>query len=82
MRPKRLARLIWLGAGIVLVGDVIGWPWSDILRMLVTPDIDHVTALVAIVYAQVRALILSLSVLGALSVIVETLGKIQREAAG
>jgi len=84
MRPngKRLARLIWLGAIVVLIGDLAAAPWSDIARMLATPDIDHIAGLVALVYAQARSLILALSLLAGISAIVETLDKIQRSASG
>ena len=84
MRPngKRLARLIWMGAIIVLIGDLAAAPWSDILRMLATPDVDHVVGLVALVYAQVRSLILALSLLAGISAIVETLDRIQRGTTG
>jgi len=80
MRPKRLSRLIWLGAIIILIGDLAGVSWNNLAMMLATPDLDHLTTFVAIVYAQVRSLILTLSVLAGMSAIVETLDKIQRNA--
>jgi hypothetical protein len=82
MRPngKRLARLIWTGAIIILIGDLAAVPWNDISRLLATPDIDHVVGLVGLVYAQARSLILALSLLAGISAIVETLDKIQRNA--
>ena len=83
MRPtgKRLARLIWMGALIILIGDLAGISWSNVAAMLATPDFDHMAELVALVYAQARSLILALSLLAGLSAIVETLDKIQRNAA-
>ena len=82
MRPngKRLARLIWMGAIIILIGDFLAMPWSDIARKLATPDIDHLIELVDLAYAQARSLILALSVLAGISAMVETLDKIQRNA--
>jgi hypothetical protein len=82
MRPngKRLARLIWMGAIIILIGDLAAAPWNDIARMLATPDIDHVAGLVGLVYAEGRSLILALSLLAGISAIVETLDKIQGSA--
>lgn len=84
MRPngKRLARLIWMGAIIILIGDLGAAPWSDIARMLATPDIDHLAGLLGLVYAQARSLILALSLLAGLSAIVETLDRIRRDAIG
>jgi hypothetical protein len=84
MRPngKRLARLIWLGAIIILIGDLASVSWSNAATMIATPDIDHIVGLVALVYAQARSLILALSLLAGISAIVETLDKIQRSASG
>jgi hypothetical protein len=82
MRPngKRLSRLIWIGAIIILIGDLAGISWSNVATVLATPDIDHLAELAALVYAQVRSLILALSVLAGMSTIVETLDKMQRDA--
>ena len=84
MRPngKRLARLIWMGAIIILIGDLAAAPWSDVARMLATPDIDHLSGLVGLVYAQARSLILALSLLAGLGAVVETLDRIRRDATG
>lgn len=84
MRPngRRLARLIWMGAIIILIGDVAAAPWGDAARMLAIPDIDHLAGLIGLIYAQVRSLILALSVLAGVSAIVETLDRIRRDAVG
>jgi endonuclease/exonuclease/phosphatase (EEP) superfamily protein YafD len=70
-----------MGAIIILIGDLAATPWSDVARMLATPDIDHLAGFVGLVYAQARSLILALSLLAGIGAIVETLDKIQRGTA-
>ena len=84
MRPsgKRLARLIWMGAILVLIGDLASVPWNEIARMLANPDIEHAAGLIALIYAQMRSLILAMSLLAGLSSMVEALDKIGRTAPG
>ena len=84
MRPsgKRLARLIWMGAIIILIGDLASVPWSEVARKIADPNIDHVFGLAELVYSQARSLILALALLAGLSAMVETLDKIQRSASG
>ena len=84
MRPsgKRLARLIWMGAIIILIGDLASVPWSEVASKIADPNIDHIIGLVELVYGQARSLIIALSLLAGLSAMVETLDKIQRNAPG
>ncbi len=67
-----------MGAIIILIGDLASAPWDDATRMLATPDIDHLMGLAGLAYAQVRSLILALSLLAGISAIVETLDRTQR----
>ena len=70
MRPKRLARLIWLGATFILVGDIVTGPWREVADKLATPDFEHLTDLVSMLYTNVRSLIVTVGILAGISVMV------------
>ena len=72
MRPKRLARLIWLGAMFILVGDIIDLPWREFVAKLIPPDIDLI-GLVSLLYTNVRFSIVTVGILAGISVMVREL---------
>ena len=78
MKPKRLARLIWLGAIIILFGDLAAAPWREAAGMLAAGDIDHVIGLAGLVYTEMRSLIVTVSILAGISVMVDTLDQLRR----
>ena len=74
-RMHPIAQLIFIVAGVVLIGDLNSIPWSDVARIGFNTGSDHPVAFLGILFTEVRNAFVTATMLVGLGAMVDLLSK-------